>query len=82
MNRKRKILTGLLILFIIILGILFLESCSNTEKSISANSTAVLSTKKICWGIKRNDNNEQPDLGTKNKELIDKYNGIAIRKCR
>ncbi len=30
--------------------------------------------KKICWGIKRNDNHEQPDLGKENKELIDKYN--------
>ncbi len=30
--------------------------------------------KKICWGIKRNVNHEQPDLGKENKELIDKYN--------
>ena len=34
--------------------------------------------KKICWGIKRNDNHEQPDLGKENKELIDKYSGIAM----
>lgn len=34
--------------------------------------------KKICWGIKRNDNHEQPDLGKENQELINKYNGIAM----
>lgn len=33
---------------------------------------------KICWGIKRNDNHEQPDLGKENKELITKYNGLAM----
>lgn len=37
-----------------------------------------LSNKKIEWGIKRNDNNMQPDLGSKNKEIMDKYDGICI----
>lgn len=49
---------------------------------ISANaslqSIAALSNEKIEWGIKRNDNHEQPDLGKKNKEIMDKYNGICI----
>ena len=39
-----------------------------------------LSNEKIGWGIKRNDNNAQPDLGATNKKLIEKYNGIAMRK--
>ena len=37
-----------------------------------------LSNTKIEWGIKRNDNHEQPDLGSKNKELMEKYNGLCI----
>ena len=37
-----------------------------------------LNNTKIGWGIKRNDNHEQPDLGKKNKELMDKYNGICM----
>lgn len=37
-----------------------------------------LSNTKIGWGIKRNDNHMQPDLGSKNKELIDMYKGIAM----
>ena len=37
-----------------------------------------LSNQKIEWGIKRGDNHNQPDLGKKNKELIEKYNGLAM----
>lgn len=37
-----------------------------------------LSNKKICWGIKRANNNEQPDVGKSNKELLEKYNGIFM----
>lgn len=37
-----------------------------------------LSNKKICWGIKRTDNNEQPDVGKTNKELLEKYNSIFM----
>jgi peptidoglycan-N-acetylmuramic acid deacetylase len=36
------------------------------------------SNKKIGWGIKRNDNHEQPDLGSTNKKIIDEYSGIAM----
>lgn len=37
-----------------------------------------LSNKKVCWGIKRADNNEQPDVGKVNTELMEKYNGIFM----
>lgn len=37
-----------------------------------------MSNTSIGWGIKRNDNHVQPDLGSRNKELIDKYTGIAM----
>lgn len=46
-------------------------SMSNKTKATDINQ-------KICWGIKRNDNHEQPDLGKENTELIQKYNGIAM----
>ena len=48
------------------------------EDSIVTNSNTELSNKKIEWGIQRKNNHEQPDLGAKNKELIHKYNGMAI----
>ncbi len=61
----------LVLSMIVSLGVYCLAS------SVKAND-GELSTKKICWGIKRVDNHEQPDLGTENKNLIDKYNGIAM----
>ena len=50
----------------------------NVAGYIQTNAEAVLSNQKIEWGIKRRDNHNQPDLGKKNKELIEKYNGLAI----
>ncbi len=37
-----------------------------------------LNNKKIGWGIKRNNNHEQPDVGTINKQILDKYEGFSI----
>lgn len=43
------------------------------------NSTAVnLSNKKIGWGIKRNEENKQPDFGEKNKKILENNNGICV----
>ena len=50
----------------------------NKDKGLAANSEVVPSNTKIEWGIQRKNNHEQPDLGTKNKELIHKYNGMAL----
>lgn len=41
--------------------------------------TSVNSTEKtIGWGIKRNDNHEQPDVGNANKEILEKDGGICL----
>lgn len=66
---KRKMLVILTILAFM---------ASFTIASVSNKSKATDINQKICWGIKRNDNHEQPDLGKENTELIKKYNGIAI----
>ena len=50
----------------------------NLGDSILTSASASLSNKKIGWGIKRTNDHNQPDLGSKNKELIDQNNGIAI----
>lgn len=39
---------------------------------------AGLSNKKIGWGIKRANNHVQPDVGSENKKIIDKYNGLCL----
>lgn len=48
------------------------------EQPTTATSASVLSNKKIGWGIKRNDNHEQPDLGSSNIKLLNTYDGIAM----
>ena len=68
-----KIITGIC-LTLAILTITVVIGPKTTEQT----SSELLSNKKIGWGIKRNDNNSQPDLGAENKKLIDKYNGMAM----
>ena len=54
-------------------------SLNSNYDAVQTNGTiAMLSTKKIEWGIKRNNNHEQPDLGTVNKKIIDEAKGIAM----
>ena len=48
----------------------------NKEETIQTNAS--LSNKSIGWGIKREKDHKQPDLGSENKRLIDTYNGIAM----
>lgn len=60
-----------------ILFVIFVAGISNNFQAIDA-STNALSTKKIGWGIKREDNHEQPDLGSTNKKIIDEFNGMAM----
>lgn len=65
------------IMCIFTFSIMTLNSDLN-KTAVSTSSAGVLSNKKIGWGIKRNDNNEQPDLGSNNKKLLDSYSGIAM----
>ena len=70
------ILTIIVVSIIVILAII--GTMVDTNKTIETSSRKVLSNKKIGWGIKRNDNHKQPDLGKINKELLEEYNGIAM----
>ena len=70
---NRKILLQVLIVVLFVLSMTFISE----NKSIQTSSTNLDNTK-IEWGIKRNDNHEQPDVGKKNKELIEKYKGICL----
>ena len=47
-------------------------------KQTSGSLLENMSNQKIEWGIKRNNNHEQPDLGSKNKKIIDENQGIAM----
>ncbi len=75
---KIKLTGGLLTLIITLSTI----ASINQEYKIETSSETDLSNTKIGWGIKRNDNHEQPDVGAKNKELISKYNGMALGNAK
>lgn len=75
MNKEVKIIVlGSLLTLILTLSI-FTEINQN---ELQTNAEVGVSNTKIGWGIKRNDNHLQPDLGNTNKALINKYNGIAM----
>lgn len=72
-KNKYILVVGIMAVFLFTTSLILLED----NKTISTSSQ-VLSTKKIEWGIKRNDNHEQPDLGKINKQIIDDAKGIAM----
>ena len=73
---KKKIIIFIIIAIFLVICIFINKTYDNSTLTVTSNS--VLSKEKIGWGIKRKNNHEQPDLGSKNKTLIDKYNGIAM----
>ena len=77
---KRIIKISLPVVIILILIVTLVSIKNNKQEESILTSTQNLSNKKIGWGIKRNDNHEQPDLGKTNKEILEKNNGIAIGK--
>ncbi len=66
---------GIMVLLIVTISLTIIQS--QQEKMINTNVESV-STKKIEWGIKRNDNHEQPDVGSENRKVLEKNNGITL----
>lgn len=77
--KKRLLFIGTSVSIIIAcLSIIKYSNSGLTRNMLAVNSSTELSNKKICWGIKREDNHMQPDVGSANKSLIDKYQGICL----
>ena len=76
-NLKKKyfyvgiIFVVLLIMFIVIKGV-------DSGITLQTSATGNLSNKKIGWGVKRNTNHEQPDLGSENKKLVDENGDMSV----
>ena len=78
MNKIKHIYILLgLIVCVFTIGFISLN-CIYNKNYTKQTSASVLSNNKIGWGIKRNSNHEQPDLGSTNKKLLEEYNGIAM----
>jgi len=75
---KNKI--GYIILGIIVCVFAFsvITLNSNLNESTVSTSSTVLSSEKLGWGIKRNNNHEQPDVGENNRKVLEDNNGICL----
>ena len=78
MNKKEKkqtilIVGAVLIIFSICLIQLNLQETIFTNAGIQENKT-------IGWGIKRANNNMQPDVGEANRKVLEENNGICLGK--
>ncbi len=70
--------------FIIVIVLILVFSLGMMEirkKDVALQTNAQVqnaSNKKIGWGIKREKDHKQPDLGTENKSIMEKYNGLCM----
>lgn len=78
LNKKFEISSIFLTCALIFIFTFSVIQSNGNQNVIETSSSTTLSNKKIGWGIKRNDNHQQPDLGTVNKSIIEKYNGICM----
>ena len=78
MKLKNKTFIYILVVFLILISIFMLSNINGVEDTMLASSNFQLSNKKIGWGIKREKDHKQPDLGKINLDLINKYDGIAM----
>ena len=78
MKSKTKIFMCIILAIFLLVGSILFSNTSNNTSTIHTSGTLELSDYKIEWGIKRAKNHEQPDLGSKNRQLIEKYNGMAM----
>lgn len=65
---------GILVIAVFSLSII---SMNIREEEIQTNAN-ITSNQKIGWGIKRNDNHEQPDVGSANKKVLEENKGICL----
>ncbi len=78
MKDKRKISSICLSIVFLLLFTFFIIQANKDEELLQTSAELQLSNVKIGWGVKREKEHVQPDLGTKNKALMDKYKGIAM----
>ena len=77
-NKIRKQLVRNITIMVVLIAIISLSIIKNQKENTINTNTETLSTKKIEWGIKRNDNHEQPDVGSANRKILEENNGICL----
>ena len=74
MDEKIKIIFIIILVIIIILLSIFMEKENKTIETVSD----VISSKKIEWGVKRNKEHKQPDVGEDRRKILEENNGICL----
>lgn len=76
MKIKKIIIITIMIILVFTIGINIVQKQENV---VQTNAEAQnVSNKKIGWGIKREKDHKQPDLGSINRSIMEKYNGLCI----
>lgn len=76
MKKKKFIL--ILMIFILFIIVIYLSAIDNSKTNTTETNASISNNKKIGWGIKREKDHKQPDLGCNNKKVLEDNNGIAI----
>lgn len=76
LNNKTKV--NIAIISALIVAIFSISVISMNNQNLVQTSTTVSENTKIEWGIKRNDNHEQPDVGASNRKVLEENNGICL----
>lgn len=78
-KKTRDYLMILVLNFAIVVGFVstFILTRSNERQIIETNAKQI-SNKKISWGIKRNNEHNQPDVGSSNRKILEENNGICL----
>ena len=74
---KKRNIKLVFVIILIVLIVLLTVNLTNKNKVVETSSE-IISAKKIEWGLKRNDNHNQPDVGKENRKILEENNGICL----
>ena len=79
LKNKKDYLTIIVLNLAIVVGFVstFIFT-QNKQLEVAEVSSTQISNKKICWGIKKNNNHEQPDVVTENRKILEENHGICL----
>ena len=75
---QKKVSKKIIIIGILIIAIFSLSIIQIKQQEMISVSASQISNKKIGWGIKRNDEHKQPDVGASNQKILEANNGICL----
>ena len=78
--KNKKIKIGIMWLTLSTFIFCIIKTNDINSNFINTNASN-LSNKKICWGIKRVPDHQQPDVGNENKKVLEAHNGICLGKA-